>query len=519
MNNEGKEELVFEEKRKIKIHPTIIFILISMLIVLLSGIAELFNLSITYNEINPLSGKVEPTLVTVNSLLSFDGFRYIIGNALKNFVNFTPLSMTLLALLGIGVAEKSGYLKTLLTKIVKRIPYQYITFLIIFLGICTSLATEVGYVILLPLAALLFLINGRHPIAGIVTGFAGVTIGYGINFFIGPTDQILSTYTTNAANIIDSGYEATMAGNWYFMIIATIIMSFIGMLITEKIIVPKLGKYKDNEDFKKIEITNTEKKGLRYARIATIVLGLIFLYMIIPGLPASGLLLDNTEITYVNKLFGYNSYFSSGIIFIISLIFLVGGISYGIGTKKIKNDKDVANIMTSALDKIGIYIVFIFFASQLIAYLNYTNLGTILVAGITKLVKNLSFTGVPLILLLLLITMIVNLLVNSTTLKWSIMAPIFIPMFMQANLSPEFTQLIFRAGDSITKPLTIFLPYFIIFLVLIYKYNKTNSVTTIKKSISLMLPYSLILGLIWIALIIGWYIIGLPIGPEVYPTI
>lgn len=516
MNN---EEFVFEDKKKIKIHPIIIFILISIAIVLLSGIGELFNLSVTYNEINPINGKIESTLVTVNSLFSFSGFRYIIGDAVKNFVNFTPLSMILIALLGLGVAEKSGYLKVLLTKITKVIPYQYITFLIVFLGICTSLATEVGYVILLPLAALVFLINGRHPLAGITAAFAGVTIGYGINFFIGPIDQILATYTTNAANIIDSGYEATMAGNWYFMIIATVIMSFIGMLITEKIIVPKLGRYKDNEDFSKVEITNVEKKGLRYARIATLVLTLIFLYMIIPGLPASGLLLDNTETTYINKLFGYNSYFSSGIVFIIAIIFLVGGISYGIGTKKIKNDKDIAKTMTSALDGIGIYIVFIFFASQLISYLNYTNLGTIFVAGITKLIENLNFTGIPLILLLLLVTMVLNLFITSTTIKWSIMAPIFVPMFMQSNLSPEFTQLIFRAGDSITKPLTIFLPYFIIFLILIYKYNKASSVTTIRKSISLMFPYSLILGLLWIALILGWYIIGLPIGPEVYPAI
>jgi aminobenzoyl-glutamate transport protein len=347
--------------------------------------------------------------------------------------------------------------------------------------------------------------------------FAGVTIGEGLNFFVGPTDQILAAYT-GAANIIDSGYETTIAGNWYFMIIATVIMTFVGAFVTENIIVPKLGRYTDNEDFRKIEITDKEKKGLKYARISIIVLSALFLYTIIPGLPGSGILLDTTESSYINQLFGYNSYFATGAVFIISLIFLVAGISYGLGSNSVKNDKDIARMMASAFDGMGYYIIIIFFASQCIAYLNYTNLGTIITVGLTKLLSGLTFSGIPLILLILIITMILNLLIPSSTVKWAIMAPVFVPMFMQLNLSPEFTQLIFRAGDSLTNSITPFLAYLTIFLAMAHKYNKKET-TSIKKTFSLMYPYSIAFGLIWLGLIIGWYLIGLPIGPGAYPTV
>lgn len=530
-----------KEKRKLKLkkfyfHPITMFIVLSLIIVLCSAILSKFEMQATYNVINTNTNELESKIVAVENLLSFDGMKFIISNAATNFISFAPLGMLLISLIGLGIAEATGFIEAFSKKYLRKLNNTQLTLIIIFIATISSLINEIGYAILIPLVAMMYASIGRNPLTGIVTAFCGVAFGYGVSIFVGSIEVSLMGTTSAAAALIDANNHISLTSNLIFIIVASIVLTIVGTIIIEKIISPRLGKYKEKEDISKteelriidleeeqqhkIERERREKKGLRYALITFLVVVVIFIYMVIPGLPNSGLLLDMKETTYLNQVFGPNSYFQDGFTYMMSLLFLFMGIAYGIGAKSVKNDRDMLEKAGNYFSKIGNIIILIFVVSQFVAIFKKTNIATIITAWLANLIEYLDFSGIPLIILVLVLIAISNLFLTTPSAKWTIFAPVVVPMFMQSNISAQFAQVVMRAADSMTNGITPLLGCFVIYVgyLNIYNFNK-NKPMTITRSIKLVTPYCAIICATWLLLVVGWYIIGLPIGPGVYPTI
>ena len=522
--------------RKFHFHPITMFIVLTIFVILLSWLFSRFEMQATYNQINENTRELESTIVSVENLLSFDGMKFLISNAATNFISFAPLSMLLMSLIGLSVAEATGFIEAFSRKYIKKLSAAQMTFIIIFVATISSLINEIGYAILIPFVAMLYHANGRNPLTGVTTAFCGVAFGYGVSVFVGSMEVSLMDYTSAAARLIDENAHISLTCNLIFIIAATIILSIVGTIIIEKIISPRLGKYKVREDLTKtqelrlidleeeeqhrIEREKYQAKGLKYAMVTAIIIVIIFVYMLIPNLPNSGLLLDMKETTYLGQVFGTNSYFQDGFTYMVSLLFLFIGISYGIGSKKINNDKDVIEKAGEYFSKIGTVIILLFVAAQFIAMFKKSNIGTVITAWLANLVEYSNFSGIPLLLLSIVVIAISNFFITTPSAKWVIFAPIVLPMFMQSNISPQFAQLAMRAGDSMTNGITPLLACFVLYIgyLNLYTFDK-NKPITITKAIKIASPYCFIISLTWILLMIGWYILGLPIGPGVYPTI
>lgn len=529
------------EKPKLKLkkfyfHPITVFIFYTFLVILLSGLLSLLQMQATYDTVNIYTIAREANLVAVENLLSFDGIKFLISNATKNFLSFAPLGTLLISLIGLTVAESTGFIETLTKRHISKIPKYTLTFLILFISTISSLINEVGYAILIPLVALIYFINNRNPILGIVTAFCGVSFGYGVSIFVGSMEVSLIEYTKYAAMLVDKNTHIALTSNLIFIIVASIILSIVGTIIIEKIIAPKIGKYKreeeqakteqykllnyEEEEQKQIEAEKYGKRGLRFALVVGIIMLAMSIYSLIPGLPMSGMLLDMKETTYLNQLFGEQSYFQDGFTFIISLFFMLAGIAYGIGSKSIKNDKEIIENSSKKFHNIGSIFILMFFAAQFIAVFRKTNIGTVITAWLANLLEKMPLSGIPLILVSLIFIALANMVLTSPANKWLIFSPVIVPMFMQSNISPQFAQIVLRAGDSMTKGFTPLLASFVIYIGYLNVYNlHKNKPYTIGESLKMVRPYFLIIALTWILMIIGWYIIGLPIGPGVYPTI
>lgn len=530
-----------KEKKKLKLkkfylHPITAIILASFIVILLSGILSFFEMQATYNTVNSTTHTLESTIVAVENMLSFDGIKFIISNAATNFISFTPLVTLLISLIGLSIAEATGFIEAFSRKYIKKISYTKMTFIVILVATISSLINEIGYAILIPLVALIYATNGRNPLTGIVTAFCGVSFGYGVSMFVGSMEVSLMNYTETAAYLVDDTAHISLTSNLIFIICASIILSIVGTIIIEKIISPKLGKYKVKDDLSKteelriidleeeeqqrIEREKKQKRGLRYALISFVIIVLIFIYMIIPNLPNSGMLLDMKENTYLGQLFGTNSYFQDGFTYMMSLLFLFMGIFYGIGAKSINSDKKLIDNASAAFARSGNIIILLFVTSQFIAIFKKTNISTIITAWFANLISYLNFSGIPLIVVTLLLIAISNLFMTTPAAKWAIFSPVVVPMFMQSNISAQFAQIIMRAGDSMTNGITPLLGCFAIYIgyLNIYNFDKKKPIT-IRRAINMIMPYFGIIFATWLLLIIGWYIIGLPIGPGVYPTI
>ena len=533
------------EKRKLKLkkfyfHPITMFLVATIFIVLITPILSKLQLQATYNVIDTATNELEPKLVIVENLLTYEGIKNLIANSTKNFVAFSPLSMLLISLIGISIAEATGFIDTLAKRKIKKIPKARLTFLILFIATISSLINDVGYAILIPLAAIIYEINGRNPLLGIITAFCGVAFSSAISIFVGWTEVQLIPYTTSAAYLIDTNSHISLTSNLIFIIISSIIIPLVGTAVIEKIIAPKLGKYhfhdrstgktlqtselllSDIEAAEESRITKekNELRGLKYARVTGIVLLILFAYMLIPNLPGSGLLLDMDEKLYVNQLFGNNSYFHLAFTFLTALFFIIIGLAYGIGAKSLKNDRDIIEKTTFRFKNIGSIIVLIFVFSQFIAVWKSSNLDVIITSLLATLLSYLSFTSIPLILITILFIGIAGIFCTSIGTKWKIFAPVVVPLFMQSNISPQFAQLVMRVSDSITKGITPFLSFFVIYVgyLNLVNQNKQKSIT-INNSIRLVMPYFVFIGLAWIILLIIFYLVGIPIGPGVKPTI
>lgn len=503
-------------KKDRKISPILTFIILTFIVIVISGILSFFNVQAEYSTVNTITNELTNNVVQVENLFSGEGFRYILTHAVSDFVSFAPLSMLLITLIGIGVLEKTGFLKTVFTLLTKNAKKNTITFCLIFVTLMFSLVGDLGFVITLPLAALLFKYGRRNPLGGIIAAFAASSFGYSINIIMNATDSNLLTMTLNAAKILDPKYTISTLFSLFVMIFALIVFSIIFTNITEKVIMPKLKRYDFEEE--ELKITNKELKGLIVSLGAGAIYLIMIIYMIIPGLPLSGGLLDNTASLYIDKVFGANSLFNQGFVFIVALFFFILGTFYGLVTKSIKSSKDILDCLSYSLDGVGSIIILIFFASLFISVFKETNIGVVLTGLLSNLISNFNLTGITLIIVLLLVSMISNLFTPSRVLKWSILSGVTVPMFMNASLSPEFAQIVYVAGDSITNGITPLLAYFVIYLAFMEKYNQNEQITLFG-SIKYMIPYSIATFIIWFSIILIFYVTGLPLGINSMPGV
>jgi len=476
-------------------HPATLFFLFAVLVIILSWFTSLFDVSVQH----PGTGET----IRPFSLLSVTGLHMILENMVVNFTGFAPLGTVLVSMLGIGIAESSGLIGSALRLLVYSAPKKLLTFVIVFSGILSNTASEVGYVLLVPLGAIIFLAMGRHPIAGMAAAFAGVSGGYSANLLLGTIDPLLAGLSQEAAQIIDPEYLVNPAANYYFMFVSTFIIAVIGTWVTERIVVPRLGEYQGSEKPEEIRsLSADEKRGLAYAALAAF---LFTVFLLAGVVPENGFLRDPATGSILH------SPFMNGIVAFIFISAAICGIAYGIGAKTYKNDSDVMKGMGKAMEALGIYIVLVFFAAQFVAYFKWTNIGLIIAIEGAELLKASGLGDIPLMLAFILLSAVINLFMGSASAKWAIMAPVFIPMFMLLGYTPELIQGTYRIGDSITNVISPMMSYFALIVAWMERYDSKAGIGTV---ISTMLPYTFFFFLAWSILLSIWLLVGLPVGPE-----
>lgn len=503
-------------RNKVTTHPIMTFGLLILFTIVLSGILNLFNVSTTYNTLDS-SGHYNSVLVSVESLLNLSGVKYIFSNTLSSFASFTPLSMLLIILIGIGIMDKSGFLDSLFYLFTKRISKKSVTFSLSLICIFATIMGDISFVILIPLAALLFKYGKRNPRAGIVCAFASLSCGVGVNIFMNSVDSALLNYTTLSAQMVSSDYVINTTASILIMSVVAVLLALIITNITERITVPDVGAY-EFEDEEEDYLTKTEKRALAVSLICGFIYIIIFVYNIIPNAPFGGNLLDYSQTLYIDKLFGYNSFFNQGFVFVVTLLFIILGLSYGIVNKTIKNHRDVCAQLSHSLDGVGKVLVLIFAASMFIFIFKKTNMGTVLVASLSNALGKSNFTGIPLILFTLIISALATLFAPGSAAKWSILSITAVPVFMNSGMSPEFSTVILRAGECITYGLTPLMAYFVIYIAFMELYCQNES-HTIKDYIKYILPYSKYTALLWIVILIVFYVIRLPLGISTFPVL
>ncbi len=504
-------------KSKKKLSPIVTCILLTAIVIILSGFLSLLKVQAEYTTISKVTNELVNNVVEVKNLFSLSGFKHIFTTAVSGFINFEPLPLLIIVLIGIGVLEKSGFLEAFFTVLTKNTKKNTVTFILIFISLLFSLLGNIGFVVMLPLGALLFKYGRRNPQGGVIATFASLAFGSSINIFLTATDSTLLTYTLKAAHLIDANYKIGTFFALFIMIVMLIATAFIFTYITEKKIMPKLPRieYEENE----FVITNKHLRGLIVGLGLGFLYFLIIVYMIIPGLPLSGALLDTSASKYIDMVFGAKSLFNQGFVFIVTVFFAIIGFGYGFMAKTIRHTKEVSESLSYSLDGAGNILVLMFFSSLFINAYQESNIGEVITALSSTIIGSLNLTGTMLIIVTLLIITITNIFCTNTVIKWSILSASMVPLFMNASISPEFAQIVYSAGDAITNGITPLFIYFVIYIALLEKYNKNENIVTVFGSIRLVIPYSIYIALIWFVVIVGWYMIGLPIGISTFPGV
>ncbi len=519
-------------------HPVMMFLYLILLVIGLSFILDLFNVSVTENVLVPApqsvsidyaggsSGTIEtyPEFwgedyvleeqeVAVRSLISVDGIRFIFTSFVNNFANFNVVSVIFVAMIGVGVAEHAGLMAALIRKLVEVAPAGALTFIIVLIGGLSSVATDAGYLILIPLGAAAFLSVGRHPLAGVAAAYAGVSAAFSVNILIAPIDALITEMTNEAIQIARPGETITITANLYFNIVSTLVMAVVMTIITEKLIEPRLGKYdpsqasEDEANAAPPEVDSAgETKGLRYALYGTIASFAVIALLTAPSGaplrdPVNGDIIGNTP-------------FMDSLIFMISMIFLVVGICYGVGAGTIKNSNDAILGVTKAWAGLAGLIFMLLTISQFIALFNWSFLPNVIAGGLANVLESANVNELVLLVGFILVIALLDIIMPGVLPKWAIFAPIFIPLFINLGVAPQTVLAAYRIGDSpfnVVTPLMVYLPFIVL---VAQKYVKTTGIGTV---ISLMIPYTFILLVVWIIMFIAWYLLGIPVGPG-YPV-
>jgi aminobenzoyl-glutamate transport protein len=521
-------------------HPAIIFAGLCVFVIVLSFVLALFHVSATYEvaeappvqvEETELAGSIQPEAVVpplsevdlepeirtqttkIESLISVEGIRFIFTSFVQNFANFSVVAVIFVAMIGVGVAEKAGLMAALIRKLVKVAPARAIAFIIVLLGVLSSVASDAGYLILIPLGAAAFASLGRHPLAGLAAAYAGVSAVFAVNILITPIDSLVTEITNEAIALVPGEEPLTITANLYFSIVSTVVIALVVTVVTERFIEPRLGAYVSDpsaaahvEPAAEQTPEGDESRGLRYSLYGVLVSVLaVTLLTVIPGAP-----LRDPE---TDAIIG-NSPFMDSLIFIITVIFLVAGIGYGVGAGTIKTSVDVINAITETFAGLAGLIFMLLLISQFIAYFNFSNMPTVIAAKMADLLERADIGAIWLLILFILVIALLDIIIPGVVPKWAIFAPVFIPLFLRLDVAPQTVLAAYRVADSpmnVITPLMVYLPFIV---VVAQRYQRNAGLGTI---ISLMLPYTFVTLVFWTLFFVAWYFLGIPFGPG-YPV-
>jgi aminobenzoyl-glutamate transport protein len=515
-------------------HPAIIFLGLVVLVIVLSAVMAAFDVSVTYDVVEPPPAVVDeqyvggsvvpepaPTLddyldedlevvqetTSIRSLLGADGIRFIFSSFVSNFAGFSVVAVVFVAMIGVGVAEEAGLMAALIRKLVKVAPAKILTFIIVFVGGLSSVATDAGYLILIPLAAAAFLSVGRHPLAGLAAAYAGVSAGFAVNVLLTPLDGLLTEVTNEAIALADPNRSIDLTANLWFAIASTLFVAIVITLIADTITARGLGPY-EGADIVHVdeEIPPGEPRGLRFASVGTLVaLAVVVLLTVLPDAP-----LRNPE---TGAIFN-DSPLMDSLIFIITMLFLVAGICFGIGARTIDSSVDVINGITKTFAGLAGLVFLLLLISQFIAYFNFSNMPTVAAVKMADVLESADIGALWLLIGFVLVILILDLIIPGSLPKWAIFAPIFVPLFLRLDVAPQTVLAAYRLGDSpmnVITPLMVYLPFIVL---VAQRYRKEAGIGTI---ISLMIPYTVIVLVTWLVFFVVWYLLGIPMGPG-YPT-
>lgn len=533
---------VVEKAGNLVPHPVLIFLTLILIVIVLSHLLYLTGVSVTFEAIVPQepvsedlldetdyagaysqfadSGttvdyetldeknyEIEEQTVAAQSLLTSDGIRFIYVSLIPNFMSFTAVGLMIAAMAGAGVAEASGLVNALIRKLVIVSPRWALIYILSFVGIVSSVAADAGYLVLIPLAGTAFLSIGRHPIAGLALGFAAVAGAFTVNMLIKPLDAVLVEFTNDAIALVDPEQTIGLASNLWFSFASVIFLTVLLAFITERLIEPRMGTYDpmlagdEPPNVEQGSLSADESRGLLYAMGALVATLVIFGLLTLP----SGAPLRDPE---TGVLIG-NSPFMNGLIALIMILFLVTGAAYGYGAKTIRSLTEVIQAMEKAMAGLGGLILLFLVLSQFIAYFNYTNIGTIVALKLADLLAAANFPALLLLIGFIAVVAIIDLLITGAIAKWALFAPIFVPLLMALSVAPEAVLAAYRVADSPINTITPLNAYFALVVGFAQKYDKNAGVGTV---VSMMLPYVVIMFLLWTALFAIWHLLGLPWG-------
>ena len=483
-------------------HPVIIFVILMLIVIVLSHLLHLFGVAVTYQRINPETYELETLTAEARSLLAIDGIRFMFTSVVPNFMGFNAVGVIIVAMVGVGVAEAKGLIKALIRKLVIVAPRRALAYVLVLVGILSSIAADAGYLVLIPLAAAAFISVGRHPLAGLAAAFAAVAAAFLVNVLITPVDGILTEITNDAIALVDPTRTIDLTANLWFSIASVILLTVVITLITERVIEPRLGPYTgDYRIGDDSTLSCDEKRGLRFTFWALLGVIAFMLVMTLPDWaplrePESGLLIGNTP-------------FMNSLIVTIALLFLVCGIAYGLGAGTMTSLDDVVKAMTNAIASLSGLILLLLVISQFLAHFNYSNMATLAAVSLAGLLQQADLSAVWLLVGFVVVVLVLDLLITGAIPKWAIFAPLFVPLLMKLDVSPEVVLAAYRVGDSPMNAITPLNAYFAMIVVFAQKYETDAGVGTV---IALMLPYVVVLSVVWTLLLVAWYLLGLPWG-------
>jgi len=451
-------------------------------------------------------------VVSIRNLVSVDGVRFIFSSFVNNFAGFSVVAVVFIAMMGAGVAEEAGLLGSLIRRLVRSAPKWALTFMLVLVGVISSIASDAGYLILIPLAAAAFASVGRHPLAGLASGFAGVAAIFMVNVMFTPTDAMI-TEIANESIAVAGGTPITIAANYYFMIASSLIMSFVTALITERYVEPRLGPWKpeDAGEGATQEVTLDEaadKKGSRFALIGLlVVLAIVSLATFLPGAPLrdpeTGAIIGNTP-------------FMDSLLFIIMLAFLVSGVCYGVGAGTMKTANAVIAAITKTFQGLGGMVLMLLMISQFIAYFNWTRLPQVIAGSLAHLLEQANIGAIPLLIGFILVIVLLDVIMPGSLPKWAIFAPIFVPLFIRLGVAPQTLLAAYRVADSPVNALTPLMVYLPFIVTVAQRYDKKSGIGTV---IALMLPYAVVILIAWVVMFLLWFVLGIPLGPGYLPSV
>lgn len=499
--------------KKKNINPIVFMIGLIIFTVIFSTVLSLLKVGGSITSIS--SGNLESSLVTIRNILTPNGIKNYFENIFVNFSQYKIFLYLIVSLLGFGICEKGGLFDAMFDK-AKKIKPSIITFITLLISVFAGVFGECAYALVIPFIALVYKYLNRNALVGAITSFIGLSVGYATNFIYNYNEMALGLLTEAAAIAdVDKDFTFILSSNLYISIVSGLLISFVGTIIIEKFLAPKFAKrVKTSEEEAKIY----SSKALFFTKITFVALIILIIYMIIPGYPGSGLLLNMDGNTYVEKLWN-SSPFNEGFIYIVSLMFSICGLVYGFLSKNFTNLDDVSESYDEEFKGLGRMFMLFFLVSQLVGIISYTRIDQVIVGRMVEFLSVLEFSGIPLIITMFIVTLLATIIMPGTLDKWKIMSPLVIPLFMRSNITPEFTQMLFKVADGLGKCISPLFGGFIIMIIFVEKYNKEKESIGVFSLLNKIKSSIVLFIVLWILIIAGWYIVGLPLGSSVYATL